>query len=86
MICKYYAPDKKKAEEIGTGYPMIRTGEYVAQKLAEELIAKKLHACSWIRSIRSAPDYQTGGDIVTVIYDHGGRSVYWTKRDEDPEA
>lgn len=86
MICKYYAPDKKKAEELGTRYPMIRKGEGVAQKLAEELIAKKLNSCSWIRSIRRTTDYQTGGDIVTVIYDHGGRSVYWTKRDEDPEA
>lgn len=47
----------------------------VYDDLTHELIAKKLNACNWIKSIKRVPLYN-GFDRITVSYDHGGRRVY----------
>lgn len=46
--------------------------------LAEELIAKKINACTYIRSIKRDNLYN-GFQRITVAYDNGGRSVYTVK-------
>lgn len=43
--------------------------------LAHELIAKKINACLWIRSIKRMP-LHNGYDRIIVTYDHGGRRIY----------
>lgn len=70
-MTKQYFDNKKKAGPV-------LTGPEVGEDLARELIAKKINACLWIKRIRSEPNYQTGGKIITVIYSHGGRTVYHT--------
>lgn len=50
-------------------------GERTYRDLSNELIAKKINACTWIRSIKRIPLYN-GFDRITVTYDHGGRRVY----------
>jgi tRNA(Ile)-lysidine synthase TilS/MesJ len=43
--------------------------------LAEELIAKKINACSYIRSIKRTNLYN-GYQKIVISYDYGGRAVY----------
>lgn len=70
-MTKQYFDNKKKAGPV-------LTGPEVGEDLARELIAKKIHSCLWIKRIRQEFDYQSGRDIITVIYSHGGRTVYHT--------
>ena len=46
--------------------------------LAEELIAKKINACSYIRSIKRTNLYN-GYQKIVISYDNGGRAVYTIK-------
>lgn len=50
----------------------------VYKYLAEELIAKKINACTYIRSIKRQNLYN-GFQKIVVSYDNGGRSVYTIK-------
>lgn len=50
----------------------------VYEWLSNELIAKKLNGCTWIKSIKRVNLYD-GNQKITVTYDHGGRSVYTVK-------
>ena len=45
---------------------------------AKDLIAKKLHKATWIRSVRDSSNYDGTRDI-TVYYDNGVRSIYTVK-------
>lgn len=47
----------------------------VYESLAHALIAKKLHACSYIKSIKRTNNYD-GTQTVTVNYDNGVKTVY----------
>lgn len=53
--------------------------EYVYKRLADELIAKKINCCRWIKSIKRENLYN-GFQRITVVYNHGdnatGRGVY----------
>ena len=44
------------------------------KKLSEELIAKNINKCTWIKSIKRIQMYTHIKIVVT--YDHGGKSVY----------
>ena len=46
--------------------------------LAEELIAKKINACSYIRSIKRQNLYN-GYQRIFISYDNGGRAIYTIK-------
>lgn len=46
--------------------------------LAEELIAKKINACSYIRSIKRTNLYN-GYQKIVISYDNGDRAVYTIK-------
>ena len=48
------------------------------ESLAKDLIAKKLHKATWIRSVRDSSNYDGTRDI-TVYYDNGVRSIYTVK-------
>lgn len=50
----------------------------VYRYLAEELIAKKINACSYIRSIKRTNLYN-GYQKIVISYDNGGRAVYTIK-------
>ena len=54
-----------------------RTSEpaYVYESLANDLIAKKINACAYIRSIKRENLY-TGFQRVTVNYNNGVRTIY----------
>ena len=43
--------------------------------LAEELIAKKLNACAYIRGIKRE-NLHNGYQRIVISYDNGGRAVY----------
>ena len=47
----------------------------VHTQLAEDLIAKKLNCCSYIKSIKRVNNYD-GTQTITVNYDNGVRSLY----------
>jgi hypothetical protein len=47
----------------------------VFERLTHVFVAKKLCACTWIKSIKRVHGY-TGFDRIIVTYDHGGRDVY----------
>ena len=47
----------------------------VYKDLAEELINKKINACTYIKSIRREQLYN-GFINITVLYDHGGKRIY----------
>lgn len=51
---------------------------YIYERLAGELISKKINECRWIHSIKRKPLYN-GFQEITITYDHGGRSVYVVK-------
>lgn len=48
------------------------------ESLAKDLIAKKLHKATWIRSVRDNSNYDGTRDI-TVYYDNGVRAIYTVK-------
>ena len=51
---------------------------YIYKRLADELIAKKINCCRWIKSFKRENLYN-GFQRITVVYDHGsatGRGVY----------
>lgn len=48
------------------------------EDLAQELIAKKLCACTWIKSIKREQLYN-GYVKIVVTYDHNGRRVYYVR-------
>ena len=48
------------------------------ESLAKDLIAKKLHKATWIKSVRDSSNYDGTRDI-TVYYDNGVRSIYTVK-------
>lgn len=50
----------------------------VYKYLAEELIAKKINACSYIRSIKRTNLYN-GYQKIVISYDNGVRAVYTIK-------
>ena len=73
-------PSRSESEEEKIGRKYVQTFECddrsrVYKELADELIAKKLNECSWIRSIRREPLYN-GFDHIYATYDHGVRRVY----------
>ena len=49
--------------------------EYICKKLLDEIIAKKLDKCLWIKSIKREYGYPC--KKITVYYDHGGKGVYY---------
>lgn len=48
------------------------------ESLAKDLIAKKLHKASWVKSVRDASNYD-GTRNITVTYDNDVRSIYTVK-------
>ncbi len=69
--CRY---EEKQGREYVTTWETEDAAQ-VYEDFAHELIAKKIHACTWIKSIKRMPLY-TGFDRFIVTYDHGGRRVY----------
>lgn len=47
----------------------------IYDSLAHDLIAKKVNACTWIKSVKRVPQYN-GLQTITVTYDNGCRSIY----------
>ena len=45
------------------------------ERLAQDLIAKKMHKCSYIRSIKDVNNYD-GTRTITVYEDNGYKGVY----------
>lgn len=45
------------------------------ESLAKDLIAKKIHKATWIKSIRDNSNYD-GTRNITVTYDNNVRSIY----------
>lgn len=43
--------------------------------LAKDLIAKKIHKATWIKSVQDKPNYD-GTRNITVTYDNNVRSIY----------
>lgn len=65
-------------KKVGRAYEVqtvITDKATIHESLMKELIAKKLHQCRWIKSIRDSCNYDGTRDI-TVTYDNGFRSVY----------
>lgn len=52
-----------------------QNGEEVYRYLANDLIAKKLNQCTYIRSIKRRNNYD-GTQTVTVTYDNDVRAIY----------
>lgn len=52
-----------------------QSGEEVYRHLANDLIAKKLNECRWIRSIRRRNNYD-GTQTIVVSYDNDVRAIY----------
>lgn len=50
----------------------------VYESLARDLVAKKLHKATYIKSVKDVSNYDGTRDI-TVTYDNGVRSVYTIK-------
>lgn len=50
----------------------------VYESLARDLIAKKIHHCSWIVRISDDSNYD-GTRKIVVTYDNGCRSIYTVK-------
>ena len=70
----HYVYQNKK----GRGYETVQESDdadWINRQFLRELVAKKLAACSWVRSIRREPLFN-GFHKYTVTYDHGGRSIY----------
>lgn len=51
----------------------------VYEDLALDLIAKKINACSYIRSIKRRTNYD-GTQQITVIYDNNAKAEYTVKQ------
>ena len=49
--------------------------EDIYKSLATDIIAKKIHKCLWIKSIRDMSNYD-GTRNITVYYDNDCKSVY----------
>lgn len=47
----------------------------VYESLSLALINKKIHACTFIKSIKRTPNYD-GTQTITVMYDNGVKTVY----------
>ncbi len=47
----------------------------IYKALATDLVAKKIHKCLWIKSIREYSNYD-GTRTITVYYDNDCKSVY----------
>lgn len=47
----------------------------VYESLALDLINKKIHACTFIKSIKRTPNYD-GTQTITVTYDNNCKTVY----------
>ena len=47
----------------------------IHKDLMNDLIAKKLHKCTYIRSIKDRPNYD-GTRTITVYHDNGCKRVY----------
>lgn len=52
--------------------------ETVYKALSHDLIAKKLNACAYIKSIKRIQNYD-GTNTIIVLYDNNTRSVYTIK-------
>lgn len=78
-ICgPYYEYQEKKAGKYVTTFTNVNENT-VHEDLAKELIAKKINACTWIKSIKRTQLYN-GYVKITVTYDHGGRRNYFIRR------
>jgi hypothetical protein len=53
--------------------------EFVHKMLMDDLIAKKLCNCNWIKSIAYKPQYN-GTSVIIVTNDNGYRAVFTIKR------
>lgn len=69
--------EMKNGREWRATYTCTDSAE-VYKFLAEELIAKKINACTYIRSIKRVNLYN-GYQRITIAYDNGGRAVYTVK-------
>ena len=47
----------------------------IYEALARDLIAKKLHKCTYIKSIKHVCNYD-GTQTITITYDNNCRSIY----------
>lgn len=50
----------------------------VYKALTSDLIAKKINACQYIKTIKRTPNYD-GTQTITVTYDNDCRSIYTVK-------
>lgn len=48
---------------------------YIHKKLIDELIAKKIDKCTWIKSVKK--EYGYPFKKIIIYYDHGGKGVYY---------
>ena len=48
---------------------------YIYDRLAHDMIAKKINRCTWITSIKRTPLYN-GFDRITVTYNNKVRNIY----------
>ena len=64
---EYYDKDGTKTYEY--------SGEENGEKLARELIAKKINKCQWIKRISRSQCYVY--EKIYIYYDHGGHSEYY---------
>ena len=69
-----YEYQEKHCKTYNTAFVNVNESQ-VYTELANELIAKKLNECLWIRSIKRKQLYNGFIEIV-ITYDHGGRRVY----------
>ena len=70
--------EKKEGEKYVVTFTCFNDPERMYRDLSSELIAKKINACRWIKSIKRTPLFN-GFDHITVTYDHGGRRIYTVK-------
>lgn len=66
-----YNKDNSKWREVMT----VTNKEDIYKSLATDIIAKKIHKCLWIKSIRDVSNYD-GTRNITVYYDNECKCVY----------
>lgn len=69
-----YTYERREGRNYRETYRNENPGE-VYERLAQELISKKLCGCSWIKSISRVNRYD-GTAKITVRYDTGDRGTY----------
>lgn len=77
--------DIKRVIEVKEGrnwnlHRVVTDEKEIYESLAHDLIAKKISACTWIKSIKRTQNYD-GTITITVLYDNNCRSLYTVKSD-----